>query len=577
MNHHLDIEFGQYSHQGRKACNQDACAAYVPQDYLLQHKGGVFVLADGISSSNVSHLASQTAVNAFISDYYSTPETWSVKTSAERVLNSVNSWLYAQTRQSQYRFDKDRGYVSTFSGLIVKGHIAHVLHIGDARIYRLQSGQLEQLTTDHRVWLSAQENYLSRALGVNAKVDIDYQNLTVYEHDIFLLMTDGVYEYCEPCQLIEMLQQPIALEQIAQHMVEYAYQQGSDDNLTAQIIRIRQLPQADSLDVMQQLHQLAFAPGLSTRMQFDGYHIIRELHGNHRSHLYLAQDMDHRQQVVIKVPALEIQQDQRLTEQFLLEEWVAKRINSPYVMSAYAQNRPRHYIYHTMEYIEGQTLKQWLRDQNLPIVLQQMRTMIEQVAKGLQSMHRLEILHQDIRPDNLMIDSLGTVKIIDFGSCRIAGIRELERYHHDVPLGTLAYMAPEYFLMQPGSVQSDQYSLAVLAYYMLTDHLPYATDAAKCKNIKDLKALNYHSALIYNENIPAWIDAALEKALSIFPEHRYQDISEFIHDLKYPNPAFAVVTRKSLLQKNPVRFWQTVSAILLFAIFFLLNRMYGEG
>lgn len=101
-----------------------------------------FALADGISSSNVSHIASQTAVTGLLSDYFSTPETWTVKTSVERVLTAINGWLYAQTQQSQYRFDKDRGYVCTLSAMVLKGQIAHLFHIGDSRIYRLQSGQL---------------------------------------------------------------------------------------------------------------------------------------------------------------------------------------------------------------------------------------------------------------------------------------------------------------------------------------------------------------------------------------------------------------------------------------------------
>ena len=135
MTQQLQVELGQYSHQGRKKLNQDFYAATLPQNYLLQHKGMAFALADGISSSNVSHIASQTAVTGLLSDYFSTPETWTVKTSVERVLTAINGWLYAQTQQSQYRFDKDRGYVCTLSAMVLKGQIAHLFHIGDSRIY----------------------------------------------------------------------------------------------------------------------------------------------------------------------------------------------------------------------------------------------------------------------------------------------------------------------------------------------------------------------------------------------------------------------------------------------------------
>ena len=310
MTQQLQVELGQYSHQGRKKLNQDFYAATLPQNYLLQHKGMAFALADGISSSNVSHIASQTAVTGLLADYFSTPETWTVKTSVERVLTAINGWLYAQTQQSQYRFDKDRGYVCTLSAMVLKGQIAHLFHIGDSRIYRLQSGQLEQLTTDHRIWLSSQESYLSRALGVNAKVEIDYQNYALYEGDIFILMTDGVYEYCPQAQLIQFLTQTnTSLDQIAQHIVEHAYQQGSTDNLTIQIIQVQKLPQIEAQDILPEYAQLAFVPALNVPTQFDGYQLLREIYTSHRSILYLAHEIDRQQLLVIKVPASEVQHD----------------------------------------------------------------------------------------------------------------------------------------------------------------------------------------------------------------------------------------------------------------------------
>ncbi|MCH7336662.1 bifunctional protein-serine/threonine kinase/phosphatase [Acinetobacter sp. NIPH 2699] len=576
MTQQLQVELGQYSHSGRKNVNQDFYAATLPQNYMLQHKGMAFALADGISSSNVSHIASQTAVTGLLSDYFSTPETWTVKTSVERVLTAINSWLYAQTQQSQYRFDKDRGYVCTLSAIILKGHVAHLFHIGDSRIYRLQSNQLEQLTTDHRIWLSSQQSYLSRALGVNEKVDIDYQSYALYEHDIFILMTDGVYEYCQQEQLIQFLTQTnMSLDQIAQQIVEYAYQQGSTDNLTIQIIQVQKLPQIEAHEILPEYAQLAPVPSLTIPTQFDGYQIIREIHSSHRSILYLAHEIDRQQLLVIKVPASEIQHDQYLAEQFLLEEWIAKRIHSPYILKAYPQVRPRHYIYHTMEYIDGQTLKQWMLDQQQPIALDQVRQIIEQVAKGLQAMHRLEMLHQDIRPENIMLDRFGTAKIIDFGACRVAGIREMKREVNDFALGTLAYMAPEYFLFETVSTRSDQYALAVLAYYLLTGDLPYQTNIAKCKSKKDFRKLHYFSVFHHRKDIPIWIDHALEKAVNINPEHRYHEISEFIYDLKYPNPQFIHPQRKSFVDRDPVLFWKMVSALLLLLLLGLISLLGG--
>ena len=131
-----------------------------PEEPQLSAKGIAIALADGISSSNVSQVASQSAVRVFLEDYYCTSPAWSVKKSAQQVLMAMNSWLYAQTQQSQYRYEKDRGYVCTLSALVLKSTTAHLFHAGDARIYRLRDGALEQLTHDHRVHVSSEQSYL---------------------------------------------------------------------------------------------------------------------------------------------------------------------------------------------------------------------------------------------------------------------------------------------------------------------------------------------------------------------------------------------------------------------------------
>src|SRR5882724_2399724 len=134
----LQISIGQHSEQGRKETNQDFHGAYVPNEPQLSAKGIVVALADGISSSRVSRIASETAVKSLVEDYFCTSEAWSVKKSAQRVLMAANSWLHAQTQQSQYRYDKELGYVCTLSALVIKSTTVHVLHVGDSRIYRLQ-------------------------------------------------------------------------------------------------------------------------------------------------------------------------------------------------------------------------------------------------------------------------------------------------------------------------------------------------------------------------------------------------------------------------------------------------------
>src|SRR3954452_2023662 len=159
------ISVGQNSDKGRKEINQDFHGVLIPAEPLLSTKGIAVVLADGISSSNVSQEASESAVKSFLTDYYCTSESWSVKTSAQRVIAATNSWLHAQTRRSYCRYEKDKGYLCALSAMVIKGTTAHLFHVGSGRLYRLAGKALEQLTNDHRVAISSQQNYLSRALG----------------------------------------------------------------------------------------------------------------------------------------------------------------------------------------------------------------------------------------------------------------------------------------------------------------------------------------------------------------------------------------------------------------------------
>src|SRR5437763_4064106 len=190
----LRISIGQHSDKGRKQTNQDFHGALTPGEPLLSLKGIAIVLADGISSSNVSHIASESAVKSFLTDYYCTSESWSVKTSAQRVLAATNSWLHSQTRRSQYSYERDRGYVCTLSAMVIKSTTAHIFHVGDSRIYRVSGTTLEQLTNDHRVTISSEQSYLGRALGVNPQIEIDYLMFGVEKGDTFVLVTDGIYE-----------------------------------------------------------------------------------------------------------------------------------------------------------------------------------------------------------------------------------------------------------------------------------------------------------------------------------------------------------------------------------------------
>lgn len=574
----LRVSVGQYSDKGSKPTNQDFHGVAIPGEPQLSSKGIAVALADGISSSDVSQVASAAAVRGFLEDYYCTSDAWSVKTAAQRVLFAINSWLHAQTRQSRYREDSNRGYVCTFSGMVLKSTTAHLFHIGDTRIYRVSGQSLEQLTTDHRIVLSSAETYLGRAMGADPHVDIDYQSVPVAAGDIFVLATDGVYEFVDARTVTEQISAHAAdLNGAAQAIAAHALQQGSDDNLTIQIVRIDALPIQKASELQQQVSELALPPLPDLRASFDGYRIVRSLHASSRSHIYLALDEQSGAQVVIKLPSVDLRGDPAYLERFMMEEWVARRINDPHVMKPAPQTRKRNYLYVATEYLEGQTLDQWMTDNPRPD-LESVRNIVEQVARGLQAFHRQEMLHQDLRPQNIMLDRSGTVKIIDFGSTRVAGMLESGGPVDATSiLGTTQYAAPEYFLGEGGTSRSDLFSLGVIAYQMLTGRLPYGAEVAKTRTRKQQARLAYRSMLADDLPIPAWVDEALRKAVHPDPAKRYQLLSEFLYDLRRPNPAFFKRGPTPLMTRNPLLFWKGLSLALALLVLYLVWLLNAGG
>ncbi|MBV1915833.1 MAG: protein kinase [Pseudomonadales bacterium] len=573
MVNQLKVSTGQYSDKGRKEINQDFHGACAPEEPMLTSKGVVIALSDGISTSEFSHIASQTAVTSFLEDYYCTSEAWSVKKSALSVLTASNSWLFAQTQQGHGRYNKDKGHVCTLSAMVIKSTTAHIFHVGDSRVYQIHGSSLEQLTTDHREWISEESSYLSRALGVAQQLDIDYQSLTVEKGDIFLLATDGVYEHTDSKVVFDAIEKhKDDLDAAAKTIVDDAYEHGSTDNLTAQIIRIDEIPDKDADEIYQQVTELPFPPLLEARMAFDGYTIVRKVHASSRSHVYLAVDDETGTQVIVKTPSIDLRGEPAYLERFLMEEWIARRINSPYVLKPCQQTRKRNYLYVVTEFIEGQTLTQWMTDNPRPDI-ETVRGIVEQIAKGLRAFHRLEMLHQDLRPANIMIDSTGTVKIIDFGATRVAGISEITTpiAQHELQ-GTAQYSAPEYFLGESGTPRSDMFALGVITYQMLCGKLPYGAEVAKAKTRSAQNKLVYKTVLSDDRAIPAWIDGVLKKTVQPNPFKRYEDLSEFIYDLRNPNKEFLNKTRAPLLERDPALFWKGVSLALSIVIVVLLVK-----
>ncbi len=565
----LAIESAAVSIAGSKPQNEDACGIHIPEGPLLNTKGIAAVIADGMSGSDAGKEASQACVSGFLSDYFSTPESWTVKTSAQKILTALNHWLYGQ---GQRRFNSHKGMVTTLTAMVLKSNTAHLFHIGDTRIYRLRDNEFEQLTRDHRLTISEEKTYLARAMGIELHLDIDYRSVSLEVGDVFIMLTDGVYEFITDTNIKScLLDSHDNLETACEAIVQQAVENKSNDNLSCQIFKIEQLPTENKNEFYDKLVELPFPPPLEAGMILDGYKILRHLFSNKRTEVYLAQDSDTEQRVVLKAPSVNYDDDPDYIHHFLHEEWAGRRINNPHVMKVLKVTRKRTALYYISEYIEGRTLRQWLDDEPRPS-LSKVRNFIEQIAQGLRAFHRMEMIHQDLKPENILVDEHGTLKIIDFGSTKIAGIEEISTPLETNNLqGTINYTAPEYHIGERASNAADIFSLGTIAYELLSKKLPYGKELSA----RNLRRVNYRSIKQFNPAVPAWMDKALEKAVQINPEQRFSILSEFIYALNQPDSALINQDYVPLIKRNPLRVWQAISFILLLSnllLLFLLGR-----
>ncbi len=457
--------------------------------------------------------------------------------------------------------NRPRGMVSTLSIIILKSTTAHIFHIGDSRIYRLRQGNLEQITRDHRIWVK-EKNYLNRAMGIEPHLEVDYQSLPLETGDLFLMTTDGVHDFIDEKTLKKLVQTSADLTLIAEKIMQQAEGNHSDDNLTCQLLRVDELPEANEDEIIRRHTNLPFPPPLEPGMVLDGYRIEAELHASKRTQIYRAFDTITRTPVILKTPSVLYDDDTHYIEHFLHEEWAGKRIHHDNVLKILSSNREKSCIYYVTEFLEGPTLRHWITANPKPDI-KEARKIVEQIAKGLRAFHRMEMLHQDLKPENIMFDKNGIVKIIDFGSVKIAGITEIAPLDHSQEeniLGTLNYTAPEYHLGQRGTVKSDLFSLGVITYEMLNGALPFGQDMPEKPNKMKLAKLHYVPSFHHNAMVPIWIDGALKKATAITPQFRYDDLSEFLHDLSTPNPKFLSAEEAiPLIQRNPLLFWKGLS------------------
>ena len=452
MPRELKISVGQYSDKGRKETNQDFHGVLIPDEPLLSLKGIAIVLADGIVEQQCQPGRGRVRGQG-IPDRLLLHLGILVGADLGAAGAGGDQFLAARADpQSQYSYDRDRGYVCTLSAIVIKSTTAHLFHIGDCRIYRLSGNTLEQLTNDHRVIISSEQSYLGRALGVNPQIEIDYQMLRVEQGDIFVLATDGIYEHVGAASQSQRRSgqgAPISTRPRTP-IVELAFEPAARTISPSRSSASMNCPKASASEVFGQPNQLPPPPLLEARAVFDGYRIVRELHGSSRSHIYLARRYRDRRrrhhQDSVDRPARRPRISEAVHDGGVggaADRQPACAETLPAVAQAqFPLCRDRIYRRPDADAMDdrqsetdaGNGARHRRADRQRPAGVSPQGD----AASGRQARQ-----HHDRRT--------GTVKIIDFGSTRITGVVEAAPSgNRDDILGTAQYTAPEYFLGERG-------------------------------------------------------------------------------------------------------------------------------
>lgn len=568
------LDIASFCEAGVKPINEDAVGFEQPEEsYALENKGIALALADGVSTAEAGREASRTAVDRFLEEYYQTPDTWSVASSGEKVLSTINLRLF---RKSHEFVTTTKGYLSTFSALVIKSRTLHFFHVGDSRIYLLRDGDMIQLTTDHVATIDENRTCLSRAMGMDSLLNLDYGHRELIPGDRLLLTSDGVHDFIAVPELQQLLSSGSKASEICQAMHSAAMDAGSDDNLSALVALVNHLPESNLEDYSAELTRLPFPPDLTPGMKLDGYLVVKELFASSRSQLYLVEDKASQSLCVMKTPSRNIEEDLSAIDRFIQEEWIGRRIHSPYVVRVIQQQRRRTALYYLMEYVDGIGLDRWITEHQ-PAIPKLSIAMVKQIAEGLKAFHDNEAIHQDLKPANIMLTNSSIAAgepqalIVDFGSVYVAGLAELQRpLIHEGALGTASYSDPLYLLGRNPGIQGDVYALATIVYEIFTGQLPYGESIEECRDALDYDRLRYVNAARHNAQIPVWFDAALEKGVAFDLQQRYQTIDELLWDLCQPNPLF--LQTDPVIEKNAssLTLWKLLSGFWFLSFVLLI-------
>ena len=579
----FELDYGQTSLAGRKDVNEDFAALVVGQG-RDRDRGAIAAVADGVSTGGNGREAAQTTVHTLVSDYFATPDTWDTTVALDRILFAHNGWLASMNRRRQPAVG-----LTTLTAIVLRGQSYTLAHVGDTRAYLLRGGRLQLLTTDHVMAQRDLAHQLTRAMGLDDHVVVDYSQGELHSGDLLVLISDGVHGSLPERELRQLLRQDMLTAQaLSESLTQAALRRGSTDNLTALVVRVLGALQATLQDESFRAQHLPVLPLLKVGDTVDGLTVTALVADSGVHRIYQVRDAATQRLYALKtlVPARAHDAQERAT--LAHEAWVARRMQSGHAAVHLArlhtwpagEGGEASAFYLLYEWHAGETLGQRLRRRQ-PLALPQLLSVVMQAAQVLGWLHRQGVVHRDIKPDNLHLGDDGVLRVLDLGVALSGREPEATRRLH---AGTPSYMNPEQW---PGyekngdpagqlpDAGSDLFALGVTLYQLLSHgRLPYG-------EVVPYQLGRYHRDPLapsrHNPGVPIWLDQIALKAVARQRAQRFETAEEMLLALERgASRPLATHGPQPLVQRDATAVWKIalgvsvlVNLLLVYWLLFL--------
>ena len=571
----FNIDIGFATLAGRKQGNEDFCAAMLPEPGQ-EAMGSIVAIADGVSAGGMGKEAAQTTVTSLVRDYYATPETWDTTVALDRIIGAQNAWLAGINRRRQPVMG-----LTTLTALVLRGQSYTLAHVGDSRAYLLRGGKILQLTHDHVVNHPDFRHQLLRSVGAEDHVVVDYMQGDLLVGDVFVLVTDGVHGVLRESRLKEFadLQEDQAAQLASRKLVDAALAAGSDDNVTAVVVRVLGLLDATLQDAKRIAQSLPIPPRLKLGEVIDGLTVTAPVADNGINVLYQVRYVaptpvpSAGKLYALKTLNPARAHDEQERAMLAHEAWLASRMQTGraadhlvHIHERLPTGQERSAFYLLYDWHAGETLQQQLA-RGHKFGIQQALGVTTAAAQALGQLHRQCVIHRDIKPANLHQGEDGVLRLLDLGVALSGREPEAQRRLH---AGTPSFINPEQWGFSATApegpeelpdAQSDLFALGVTLYQLLTGKLPYG------------EVLPYQVGRYYrdpvapsriNPEVPIWLDHIVLKAVARDKRRRFETAEELLLALERgASRPLSAPQATPLIQRDPAAIWKLALVVSL--------------